>query len=334
MVKSAVALLFAAGATAEFEEIVAHVNSLQTTWKAKVPTEFDTLDDVKALCGTILPGEEGYEALPEKEDDGVDLDIPEEFDVRTNWPSCAKVAGHVRDQSDCGSCWAHGATEAFNDRYCIATGSTTLLSTEDSLANSGCGSCNGGSDGCVFRWIQDTGVVSGGDYVDIGKGDTCAPYSLPTCQHHNWKPPTPEHPACPDQQYPTPSKFSRCKESGYPTSFSKDKVKGTSSYSLSGEDSIKKDVMQYGSVGVSFTVYSDFPAYESGVYHKTGGSVLGGHAVKLIGWGTENGTPYWLIVNSWNEDWGNKGLFKIRRGTNECGIESGATAGHAGSTVV
>ena len=44
-----------------------------------------------------------------------------------------------------------------------------------------------------------------------------------------------------------------------------------------------------------------------GVYKYTTGSELGGHAVKMIGWGVENGTPYWLVVNSWNSDWGDNG---------------------------
>jgi len=54
---------------------------------------------------------------------------------------------------------------------------------------------------------------------------------------------------------------------------------------------------------------------------------LGGHSVKLIGWGVENGILYWLLVNSWNSQWGDKGLFKIRRGTNECGIDNSTTGG-------
>jgi len=54
---------------------------------------------------------------------------------------------------------------------------------------------------------------------------------------------------------------------------------------------------------------------------------LGGHSVKLIGWGEENGVLYWLMVNSWGEQWGANGLFKIRRGTNECGVEGSPTAG-------
>lgn len=54
---------------------------------------------------------------------------------------------------------------------------------------------------------------------------------------------------------------------------------------------------------------------------------MGLHAVKMIGWGEENGTKYWLVANSWNEDWGDKGIFKILRGTNEYGIEKELTSG-------
>lgn len=65
-----------------------------------------------------------------------------------------------------------------------------------------------------------------------------------------------------------------------------------------------------------------------GVYVKSkNATLLGGHASKVIGWGEENGVPYWLLVNSWNLDWGTRGTFKIRRGTNECGIDYSMTAG-------
>jgi hypothetical protein len=56
-------------------------------------------------------------------------------------------------------------------------------------------------------------------------------------------------------------------------------------------------------------------------------STLGGHAIRILGWGEENGTPYWLVANSWNYDWGDKGTFKILRGSDHCGIESGVVAG-------
>jgi cathepsin B len=73
--------------------------------------------------------------------------------------------------------------------------------------------------------------------------------------------------------------------------------------------------MTYGSVEGSFTVYEDFLTYKSGVYQWSGkGKQLGGHAIKILGWGVENGTPYWLCANSWNESWGDNGYFKILRG--------------------
>ena len=55
--------------------------------------------------------------------------------------------------------------------------------------------------------------------------------------------------------------------------------------------------------------------------------MLGGHAVKIIGWGVEDGEDYWLVANSWNADWGDKGFFKILKGVNECGIEGQIVAG-------
>jgi len=62
----------------------------------------------------------------------------------------------------------------------------------------------------------------------------------------------------------------------------------------------------------AFTVYSDFMNYESGVYHHVSGSVEGGHAIKILGWGNESGMDYWLCANSWGPDWGLDGFFKIK----------------------
>ena len=44
-----------------------------------------------------------------------------------------------------------------------------------------------------------------------------------------------------------------------------------------------------------------------GVYKHTTGQPLGGHAIKIMGWGTEQGEDYWLVANSWNPDWGDQG---------------------------
>lgn len=89
--------------------------------------------------------------------------------------------------------------------------------------------------------------------------------------------------------------------------------------------------MKNGPVQTAFTVYADFMSYKSGVYQHKTGEQLGGHAVKMVGWGVDNGVPYWLIANSWNTDWAENGFFRIIRGKNECGIEKNVVAG--GSSV-
>lgn len=64
------------------------------------------------------------------------------------------------------------------------------------------------------------------------------------------------------------------------------------------------------------------------MYKHVAGKALGGHAIRILGWGVQNGNiPYWLIANSWNNDWGSDGFFKILRGSDECGIEGQINAG-------
>lgn len=82
--------------------------------------------------------------------------------------------------------------------------------------------------------------------------------------------------------------------------------------------------MNYGPMETGFTVYSDFMSYRGGIYKHTTGYMQGGHAVKMIGWGTENGTKYWLIANSWGTSWGEGGLFRIAEG--ECGVDQSVWA--------
>jgi len=88
-----------------------------------------------------------------------------------------------------------------------------------------------------------------------------------------------------------------------------------------------QEIFDHGPVEAAFSVYEDFINYKSGVYQHVKGSYLGGHAIKIIGWGVENGVKFWIIVNSWNNGWGDNGQFKILRGKNHVGIESDVVAG-------
>ena len=318
------------------DEIIDKVNSMKTTWKAERPIKFNnaTVADVKRMLGTVLPNEPGYYEPAEKTTFTLSAEaIPESFDVRTNWPECAAVTGRVRDQSNCGSCWAFGSTEAFNDRHCIATGdATTILSPEDTVSccsGLNCAfsmGCNGGQPSGAWKWFVSTGVSTGGDWYDNDKGTTCKPYSMQTCAHHTTPPEGMA--SCTDvESYSTPKCTSSCSESAYTTPYKSDKLKAKSEYSVKGIENMQKEMMEKGTLSVAFTVYEDFEAYSSGVYQHVTGKSLGGHAIKMIGWGVDNGTPYWTCTNSWNDSWGEEGLFRIVRGNNECGIEGSVVAG-------
>jgi cathepsin B len=81
-------------------------------------------------------------------------------------------------------------------------------------------------------------------------------------------------------------------------------------------------------------VFEDFFQYKSGIYSHITGSYAGLHAVTLMGWGTETPSSsssapidYWIVKNSWGEDFGENGYFRIVRGLayNGCNFEGGLT---------
>jgi len=96
---------------------------------------------------------------------------------------------------------------------------------------------------------------------------------------------------------------------------------------------LQAELLMHGPVEVGFYVFSDFHNYRSGVYSRTPGAYgpLGGHAVRLLGWGVtqrnQRDLEYWIVANSWSSYWGMGGFFFIKRGTNECGIETTPAAG-------
>lgn len=385
--------------------LVHNVNSADTSWAAHMSPRFEhyTVEDAQRIAGgTVMNGQKNYMPLPARKYrtsntlttthsgavGGAAGDIPAEFDAREAWPECAAVIGRIRDQSDCGACWAFASTEAFNDRRCIkslqqqqqqqqhtqqasdkttTTSSTvslalalarrvlvgggdmsaaatveptgdmmTVLSAEDTLAcchGLSCGlsmGCNGGQPSAAWRWFTRRGVVSGLDYADMHSGTSCKPYEFQPCAHH--VPASEGLPDCPaGSEYPTPSCVNECSDASYSTPFDADKRFASSAYSLRSVADIQRDLLQHGPVTAAFSVYSDFLAYAGGVYEHVTGFYAGGHAVKILGWGTDaaSGKDYWLVANSWNNTWGEKGLFKILRGENHCGIEGQIVAGEA-----
>uniref|UniRef100_A0A8B9QTA6 Cathepsin B n=1 Tax=Anas platyrhynchos TaxID=8839 RepID=A0A8B9QTA6_ANAPL len=160
-------------------DLVNHINKLNTTWKAGHNFHNTDMSYVKKLCGTFLGGPK----LPERVDFAADLDLPDNFDSRKQWPNCPTIS-EIRDQGSCGSCWAFGAVEAISDRICVHTNAkvSVEVSAEDLLSiSSSFHRCNGGYPSGAWRYWTERGLVSGGLY-DSHVG--CRPYSIPPCEHH------------------------------------------------------------------------------------------------------------------------------------------------------
>merc|ERR1711939_338137 len=315
------------------EDLINAINA-NATWVAGNNRVFEgaSLADAKVLMGT-LQNTDSRTFLPYKENKP--MDIPTEFDWRTDKraANCPSVS-EIRDQANCGSCWASGSVEAMTDRMCITNKDTTHLSAQDvtSCDKLGDMGCNGGVPSSVYSYSKTFGVVDGGNY---GDKTGCFSYKLAPCAHHVN---SSKYPACPDE-VKAPACARKC-ENGKGWEASKHRGKG--GYSVCGQgmangacaDAMAQDIYQNGPITGMFFVKQDFLTYKSGVYQpKLLSPMLGGHAIKIMGFGTEGGVPYWLVANSWNEDWGDKGYFKIVRGKNACQIENamingGPVAGH------
>lgn len=269
--------------------------------------------------------------LPQKRIEVPD-DLPKFFDASEKWLKCDFIR-HVRDVGSCSSSWAVSVASVITDRACITSDGkiNELISAEDILSCCGddCGKgCGGGIPAKAWNFWVEKGVPTGGLY----RGSGCRPYSIPPCGH--WRPIGPHPPCYSLEVSETPKCDKSCVSSD--KTYEEDKVKGDKVYSVSGEKEIMTEIMTNGPVQAVMQVFGDFPVHREGVYYHQVGFTVGNHSVKIIGWGEDSDdendpsepiTKYWVAVNSWNANWGERGLFKIRRGNNECGIESQVMAG-------
>jgi len=195
----------------------------------------------------------------------------------------------VKDQKNCGSCWAFSATGAIEAAWFLSNGSLISLSEEELVDCSGGGDhgCSGGDPASAFNWIVKNGICSEKSYPYTAYQDEC----------HN-------------QFYP-------CEVAAH--------IAGHSYIEPNNEHALKEAVAQQP-VSVEIEADSDvFRFYKSGVLKSSGCGTSLDHAVLLVGYGTQDGQDYWLVKNSWNETWGDQGYIKLARTDSsasygECGI--------------
>jgi C1A family cysteine protease len=206
----------------------------------------------------------------------------------------------IRDQGNCGSCWAFAAMGTLESIVNIRNDLPGLdldLSEQYILSClPSAGSCSGGWVSRAFQYIMDTSAD--GNYHNGVVHESCFPYQA-------------------DDSIPCSAKCSNWENLLTPI------MDYGIEYSPS-DDEIKQMLVESGPSAVSMTVYTDFKSYSGGIYEHSWGGFEGNHAVVIVGYNDNMENPdepgYWICKNSWGTWWGESGWFRIAYG--ECGIGS------------
>jgi len=282
------------------EEFINKINSAQSSWTAKAYPEFEkyTLSEMYARAGgpasVILNPPSPAPASAELK--AKVSELPENFD----WTDVNGVnyVTPVRDQASCGSCYAFASMATIEAKLKIATDNARdeVFSPQDVVECSVLAQgCMGGFNYLIAgRMAMEQGVVPESCNTYTGRDGSCS--TDMSC----------------DRTYVSSYEYL----GGY--------------YGACNEELMMQALVDNGPLAVSFMVYSDFYGYGGGIYHHTGFRdeynpfEMTSHAVTLVGYGVDpsTGEKFWNVKNSWGKFWGEHGYFRIRRGTNDCSIES------------
>jgi len=200
-----------------------------------------------------------------------------------DWRTSGAVQA-IKDQGQCGSCWAFSAVSAMESAHKIQSGS--LLSfAEQQLVDCSTTSfgCNGGNAGLAFRYYGTHGAMAESSYKYTAKNGTC--------------------------QY----------------SDNNTGVKASGHTNVLGSNVTQmKNALAQKPLSVAIEAdQSVFQSYKSGIFNSTACGTSLDHATNVVGWGSENGTEYWIMRNSWGTTWGDKGYMRLAivEGNGICGIQ-------------
>ena len=213
------------------------------------------------------------------------LSVPASVDWREKG-----IVNAVRDQGQCGSCWAFATTANAESVWALSSGQLVDLSEEFLVdCASGLGyfnmGCNGGNPDSAFKYMINNGQRSEASYPYTAgvsqKAGTCQK-GLPASVH-----------------------YSSCSD-----------VKPNDQVSLKSAVSKQPVVVAIE----ADTRY--FQSYSGGILDSTSCGTTLDHAVEIVGYGEENGQKYWIVRNSWSASWGEQGYVRIARSdsTNDIGI--------------
>jgi len=206
----------------------------------------------------------------------------------------------------CGSCWAHGAVSALQDRIKIArngAGPDITLSIQHMLNCGNAGSCYGGSVDGPYQWIHSLSANGGGISYE-----TSQPYLACSSDSSEGFCPNADFTCTPKNVARTCGSFSE--EGGPCTGLSHYPNATVSDFgSIHGKSAMQQEIMNRGPISCGIDAMP-LLNYEEGIFTKSSYST--DHVISVVGWGKdESQGGYWIVRNSWGEFWGEMGYVRV-----------------------
>jgi len=198
------------------------------------------------------------------------------------------AVGPVKDQGQCGSCWAFSTVANLEGIYQIKNNKSIVLSEQslvdcDKVDNG----CNGGLMENSLSFVRDNGIALNADYPYHARDQRCKSYT------------------------------SAMRVSGYTFAPSEDEEEIKAFLAQTGPLSIavNAEPFQFYSGGVL-----DADEYECDPQSLN-------HGVAIVGYGSDNGQEYWIVRNSWGSSWGEDGYIRLALGKGVCGVNTYVISG-------